>query len=85
MEGEPLKRRCVFCREIKDVRELMRIAASKDGLKADPLRNKEGRGAYVCRTLRCIEGARDKGSLQRSLKRGIPAELFDEIKKESGL
>jgi predicted RNA-binding protein YlxR (DUF448 family) len=44
---EPV-RTCVACRQRRPQRELLRIVRRDGGIRLDPLRRLEGRGAYVC-------------------------------------
>lgn len=49
------------------------------GVEIDPLGRMDGRGAYVCRDVNCINTALDRGSLARALRVGIPAALAGEL------
>lgn len=52
------QRTCVACREIRDQRELVRLAYGDDGLLVDERRRAPGRGAYLCRRAACWQRAR---------------------------
>ena len=52
-------RRCVGCREMKDKRELLRIVRNNEGeIFVDPTGKKNGRGAYICKSMECFSKAR---------------------------
>ncbi|MFN2452314.1 MAG: YlxR family protein [Candidatus Dormibacteria bacterium] len=65
------RRRCVGCRTVQPRPELFRLALGAEGTVClDILGRLPGRGAYLCRTtgLRCMEVARRRGALVRSLR-----------------
>ena len=43
---------------------------------------KNGRGAYICNSTECLQLAKKKKSLERSLKTTIPEEVYQELEKE---
>jgi predicted RNA-binding protein YlxR (DUF448 family) len=54
----------------------MRIVRSPGGAVAlDESGRAAGRGAYVCRSLDCLDKAIKKGALSRALKTPLPIEL----------
>ena len=52
------------------------------GVVVDPGGKKNGRGAYVCRTIECVEKALDskRKPLERALKTPIPPNLIDALR-----
>jgi predicted RNA-binding protein YlxR (DUF448 family) len=74
-------RTCVACRETDEKRDLMRIVRQSDGSVCyDPKGKISGRGAYLCARPVCVELARKRKQLERSLKvSGIPSAFFDEL------
>lgn len=64
------RRTCVGCRTTRAKPELVRIAATPDGVRVDPDQVLPGRGAYVCRNPECLEKIeRAKGHpLRRALR-----------------
>jgi len=76
-------RKCVGCMEHSGKRELIRIVRSKDGeVSLDLTGKKSGRGAYICKDVKCLEKARKKKSLERALKHEIPAEVYTKLEDE---
>ncbi|MBW3658296.1 MAG: YlxR family protein [Actinobacteria bacterium] len=61
------RRTCVGCRTTRDKDELLRLAATPDGVRADPAARLPGRGAYVCPTTACIETAAHRNAVRRAL------------------
>lgn len=67
------RRTCVGCRTTRFKDELLRLAATPDGVRADPAARLPGRGAYVCPTTACIETAAHRNAVRRALH-GTPEE-----------
>jgi uncharacterized protein len=74
-------RTCIACRQTDEKRDLLRVVRQPDGsVLYDPKGKMSGRGAYVCARVPCIEQARKRKGLERSLKvTGIPETLFTEL------
>jgi hypothetical protein len=64
------QRKCVGCREMYDKLLLFRISSCN---------SHQGRGAYVCKSKKCIEQARKTKALERSLKKAIPADIYTQL------
>lgn len=76
-------RQCVGCREMKPKRELIRVIRALDNeLLIDLTGKKNGRGAYICPSLECLEKAMRQKGLERSLKIPIPPEFYTAFEKE---
>jgi len=66
---------------MKDKKSLIRITATPEGVKLDPTGKANGRGAYICNgNTECLKKAEKSKGLERSLKRAIPQEIYDELK-----
>ena len=75
-------RRCTGCGEMKEKKSLIRIVRTPEGeIMIERTGKMNGRGAYLCDDLSCLQKARKKRSLQRSLSTDIPPEIFDELEK----
>ena len=77
-------RQCVGCGEMKSKKEMLRILKTADtnDIVLDVSGKKNGRGAYICRNRDCLMKAiRNKG-LERSIKTGIPQEVYLSLEKE---
>lgn len=76
-------RQCTGCGERKDKRELIRIIRTpEDEIAVDFTGKKNGRGAYICNLASCLQLARKRKSLERSLKVAIPEEIYDKLEEE---
>lgn len=76
-------RQCTGCGERKEKKELIRIIRSTENeIQVDYTGKKNGRGAYICNSVDCLNKARKRGALERSLKMAIPAEIYDDLAKE---
>ena len=69
------RRTCVGCRTTRAKPELVRVAATPDGVRVDPDHDLPGRGAYVCPDPRCLEAIERAGghTLRRALRTGHDA------------
>ena len=76
-------RKCVGCGEMKNKKEMMRVLKTGEGeILLDTTGRKNGRGAYLCYSLECLEKARKNKGLERSLKTEIPQEVYERLEKE---
>lgn len=68
-------RTCVACRTAMPKRGLMRVVRTPEGgVLVDHTGKMAGRGAYLCRSLACVQAALKGKKLERSLKVSLPAE-----------
>ena len=76
-------RQCVGCNEMKSKKEMLRILKTpEDEIVLDDTGKKNGRGAYICRNKECLEKAHKQKGLERSFKKAISAEIYDNLLKE---
>lgn len=76
-------RQCVGCNEMKSKKEMLRILKTpEDEIVLDDTGKKNGRGAYICRNQECFEMARKNKGLERSFKRAVSAQIYDNLLKE---
>lgn len=76
-------RKCTGCGELKPKKELVRVI--KDGnleVKMDLTGKLNGRGAYVCRSMECLNKAIKTKAIERSLQTKISEEVYDKLKME---
>lgn len=65
-------RTCVGCRQERPKREMVRIVRTpEDNVVVDSSGKRAGRGAYLCPTSGCWNGALQRGSLAHTLKTEI--------------
>ncbi len=76
-------RQCVGCGEMKSKKEMTRIIkTAEDEILMDATGKKNGRGAYICKSISCLEKARKSKGLERSLKSAISPEIYESLQKE---
>lgn len=75
-------RKCVATGESLPKKELIRIVRTPEGtVEIDETGRKNGRGAYLKRSVEAVETALKKKSLNRSLECVVPIEIFDKLKE----
>lgn len=75
-------RKCVATGESLPKKELIRIVRSPEGaIEIDETGKKNGRGAYLKRSVEAVDMAQKRKALSRSLECEIPTEVFDELRK----
>ena len=76
-------RQCTGCGEMKNKKEMLRVLKTAEGeVVLDATWRRNGRGAYLCFSKECLQKARKNRGLERSLKMGIPSEVYDNLEKE---
>ena len=76
-------RQCLGCNEHKPKQELLRVVRSPEGeVSLDFRGKKSGRGAYICRDVKCLRRARKNRRLERNLECAIPEAVYDAMETE---
>lgn len=76
-------RRCLGCNEHKPKAELLRVVRDPEGgISLDFKGKKSGRGAYICRDVKCLKKARKSRRIDKDLECQIPDEVYDAMEKE---
>lgn len=76
-------RMCTGCSEMKPKKELVRVVRSKEGeVSIDLTGKKPGRGAYVCKSIECLEKAFKTKRLERNLEVKIGEEVYTRLREE---
>ena len=77
------QRLCTGCRQMHDKKELIRVVRTPEGqICIDGSGKLNGRGAYICRNLECLEAALKNHGLERSLKTKVSSDIYGELRKE---
>lgn len=77
------QRMCNGCMEMKPKKELIRVVKSPEGeVSVDLTGKKSGRGAYVCRSLECLEKAFKAKRLNKNLETNIDESIYERLKEE---
>lgn len=73
-------RMCIACREMKDKRSLLRIVKNKEGkIFVDLTGKASGRGAYICKDIKCIEKLKKQKILNKIFKMMVDETVYKEI------
>ena len=76
------KRTCIGCNEVKFKKDLIRIVKNKEGeIFIDKTGKANGRGAYICESIDCLEKAIKTKRLERNFETQISNEIYDELRK----
>ena len=80
MKKIPL-RTCMGCNEKKPKKELVRIVKNKDGeIFIDRTGKTDGRGAYICDSIECLEKIIKSKRLEKVLEVKIPEEVYNNLR-----
>lgn len=75
-------RMCVACRQMKPKKELLRVVRTPEGaVEIDHTGRKNGRGAYLCGTLDCLNKAVKTRALERALQQKIDDAVLESLKE----
>jgi predicted RNA-binding protein YlxR (DUF448 family) len=71
------------CNEHKPKGELLRVVRSTEGaVSLDTTGRASGRGAYLCRDVKCLRRAHKSRRIESTLECTIPEEVWDRMEKE---
>lgn len=77
------KRTCIGCNEIKLKKELIRIVKNKDNeIFVDKTGKANGRGAYICNSVECLEKAIKTKRLERTFETSIDTQIYENLRGE---
>ncbi|MBM7868983.1 putative RNA-binding protein YlxR (DUF448 family) [Clostridium pascui] len=77
------QRMCTGCMEMKPKKELIRVVKNKEGeVSIDLTGKKPGRGAYICKSVECLEKAFKTRKLERNLETTLSQEVHEKLKEE---
>ena len=76
------QRTCIGCGESKSKKELIRIVKLEEDISLDITGKKNGRGAYICNNVECLEKAIKTKGLDRSFKMQVSKEVYDRLKTD---
>lgn len=76
-----VQRTCMGCNLKKDKKELIRLVFNKNGeMFVDKNGKAEGRGAYICNDIKCLEKAIKTKRLERVFETKIDDKLYENIR-----
>lgn len=79
------QRMCTGCSEMKPKKELIRVVKNNENeISIDLTGKKPGRGAYICKDIKCLEHAFKTKRLEKNLGIKIDNEIYDRLRIEIG-
>ncbi len=75
------QRSCIGCNTKKDKKDLIRIVKNKDGnISIDKTGKANGRGAYICNNVECLEKAINSKRLEKTFEEKIDNEIYENLR-----
>ena len=75
------QRTCMGCNEKKDKNQLIRIVKNKDNeINVDRTGKMQGRGAYICDDIKCLEKVIKSKRLEKVLDINISDEIYESLR-----
>ena len=75
------ERTCIGCNEKKQKKELIRIVKDKEGnISIDEIGKSNGRGAYICKNIECLEKAIKSKRIEKSFETKISEEIYEDLR-----
>ena len=80
MKQKP-QRTCMGCNTKKDKQDLFRIVKNKENeISIDKTGRKEGRGAYICDNIECLERAIKSKRIEKIFDMKISEEIYENLR-----
>lgn len=77
------QRKCIGCAERRDKGDLVRVVRTPDGeIRLDSTGRAAGRGAYLCKSKKCLTRARKSHRLETNLGVEIPEAVYAALESE---
>ena len=77
------QRQCLGCGEHKAKMDLLRVLRTPSGeIVLDFTGKQSGRGAYICKSVSCLQKARKSRRIEKNLECAIPEAVFDKMESE---
>ena len=75
------QRTCIGCNEKKNKKDLIRVVRSKEGeITIDKTGKANGRGAYLCDSIECLEKAIKNKRLEKAFEMKIEDEVYEKLR-----
>lgn len=74
------ERTCMGCNKKSNKNDLVRIVRNENGVFIDKTGKMNGRGAYICNNVACLEKVIKSKRLERSLKIKIEDEIYENLR-----
>ncbi len=80
MKRQP-QRTCMGCNEKKDKKDLIRIVKNKENeITIDRTGKQDGRGAYICDNIQCLEKLIKSKRLNKVFDMNISEEIYESLR-----
>ena len=75
------QRTCIGCNIKKDKKDFIRIVKDKENnISIDKTGKKNGRGAYICDNIECLEKAIKNKKIEKSFKMNIEESVYESLR-----
>jgi len=75
------QRTCMGCNSKKNKEDLIKIVKNKENIISIDITGKmQGRGAYICKNIECIEKSKKNKRLEKSLNIKISDEFYEKLR-----
>lgn len=75
------QRTCIGCNVKKDKKDFIRIVKdNQDNISIDKTGKANGRGAYICDNIECLEKAIKNKRIEKSFKMAISEDIYNNLK-----
>lgn len=75
-------RTCIACRTVKPKRELIRIVKNGTEISLDRTGKKNGRGAYICDDIECLNKLKKGKLLSRTFSCAVDESVYERLSEE---
>lgn len=76
-----VQRTCLGCKETKEKKDLIRIVKQSDGnIFIDKTGKANGRGAYICNNVECLEKAIKSKRLDKAFEQKIDSKIYESLR-----
>ena len=85
MSNHTPERTCIVCRNKGDKSNFIKIVRNKNGeVLIETDKKLDGRGAYICKDEKCLNGCKKAKALNRAFKTTIPENIYEGIVNGGG-
>ena len=75
------QRTCIGCNSQKNKKDLIRIVKNKEGIiSIDRTGKANGRGAYICDNIECLENAIKTKRLEKTFETSISNKIYENLR-----
>ncbi|HSQ33585.1 MAG TPA: YlxR family protein [Peptostreptococcaceae bacterium] len=77
------QRKCIACQDRDAKKQLIRIVKDQEGkIFLDSTGKANGRGAYICKDIECLQKAIKSKALNRAFKTEVSQEVYENLLEE---